>query len=98
MADDLRAWLSRVDAREQLKRINGADWNIEIGTISALHSRSEPCCALLFDNIKGYPKGHRVLTCSVTNLRRLQLALNLTEGGISARETPSSRRIRTAAK
>ena len=77
--DDLRSWLSKVEAREELKHIDGADWNLEIGTISVLHSRSEPCCALLFDKIKDYPKGYRVLTCSVTTLRRLALALNLPE-------------------
>ena len=79
MADDLRAWLAKVEAKGELKRIDGADWNIEIGAISMLHSRSEPCFALLFDNIKDYPRGHRVLTCSVTNRRRLELALNLPE-------------------
>ena len=71
MADDLRGWLSKVEAKGELKRVDGADWNMEIGTISVLHSKSEPCSALLFDNIKGYPAGHRVLTCSVTNLKRL---------------------------
>jgi 3-polyprenyl-4-hydroxybenzoate decarboxylase len=79
MADDLRAWLSKVEAKGELKVVHGADWNGEIGTISVLHSRSDPCCAVVFDNIKGYPRGHRVLTCSVTNLRRLQLALSLPE-------------------
>lgn len=79
MADDLRGWLSKVEAKGELKRIDGADWNLEIGTISSLHSRSEPCYALLFDNIKGYPRGHRVLTCSVTNQKRLELALYLPE-------------------
>ena len=77
MAIDLRDWLSKVESKGELKHVNGADWNMEIGTISALHSRSESCSALLFDNIKGYPSGFRVLTCSVTNLRRLELALNL---------------------
>ena len=77
MADDLRAWLSKVDAIGELKQIEGADWNLEIGNISTLHSKSEPCSALLFDNIKGYPTGHRVLTCCVTNRRRTELTLNL---------------------
>ncbi len=79
MANDLRAWLSKVEAQGELAHVNGADWNLEIGTISTLHSRSEKCTALLFDNITGYPKGHRVLTCSVTNLRRLGLTLNIPE-------------------
>jgi UbiD family decarboxylase len=79
MADDLRAWLSKVEAMGELKQVDGADWNIEMGTISVLHSQSEPCSALLFDNIKGYPSGHRVVTCCVTNLKRLALTLYLPE-------------------
>jgi UbiD family decarboxylase len=79
MADDLRAWLSKVEAIGELKRIEGTDWNLELGAISMLHSKSEPCSALLFDKIKDYPRGHRVLTCSVTNRKRLELALNLPE-------------------
>ena len=81
MADDLRAWLSKVDAIGELKQVDGADWNLEIGTLSTLHSKSEPCSALLFDNIKGYPGGHRVLTCCVTNRRRTELTLNLPQTG-----------------
>jgi UbiD family decarboxylase len=79
MADDLRAWLEKVEAMGELKHIDGADWNNEIGAISTLHSKSEPCSALLFDGIKDYPRGYRVLTCSVTNRKRLELALHLPE-------------------
>ena len=79
MSSDLRAWLSKVEAQGELVHVNGADCNIEIGTISTLHSRSEKCTALLFDNITGYPKGHRVLTGVVTNLRRLGLTFNIPE-------------------
>ncbi len=79
MADDLRAWLTKVEQKGELKRVDGADWNIEAGTISALHSKSEPCCAVLFDKFKDYPPGHRVLTCTVTNRKRLELTLNLRE-------------------
>ena len=79
MADDLRAWLSKVEAHGELAHVDGADWNIEIGAINTLHSRSEKCSALLFDAIKGYPKGHRILTCSVNSLWRMGLALNIPE-------------------
>ena len=83
MSVDLRAWLEKVDAQGELAHVDGADWNLEIGTINTLHSRSEQCSALLFDSIKGYPKGHRVLTCSVNNLNRLALAMNMPQGGSS---------------
>src|SRR3990172_9588533 len=79
MANDLRAWLSKVEANGELKHVHGADWNGEIGTISSLHSRAQRCCALLFDDIKGYKKGFRVLTCSVTELSRMQIMLGFPE-------------------
>ncbi len=77
MADDLRAWLAKVEAQGELAHVDGADWNLEIGTINTLHSRSEQCAALLFDDIPGYPRGHRVLTCSVNSLKRLGLAFDI---------------------
>lgn len=79
MADDLRAWLSKVEEKGELKHVEGADWNIELGTISALNAGSEKGSALLFDKIKGYPSGHRVLTCSVISRGRLELTFNLPE-------------------
>ena len=81
MADDLRAWLAKAEAKGELKHVHGADWNEEIGTISSMHSRAQKCCALLFDDIKDYKKGFRVLTCAVTELSRMQLMLNFPQGG-----------------
>ena len=60
MIKDLRDFVEEMDKRGQLKRIDGADRETEIGTITELVAeRNGP--ALLFDNIKGYPKGFRVL-------------------------------------
>ncbi|MFH1002974.1 MAG: UbiD family decarboxylase [Chloroflexota bacterium] len=76
MADDLRTWLDKVDAMGDLKRLDGADWDEEIGCISALNSnRRGP--VLLFDNIKGYPHGFRVATSVNVRPSTIALTLNL---------------------
>lgn len=75
--DDLRHWLKKIDQAKQLKTIIGASWELEIGCLSALNARQPDCPGLLFDHIKDYPAGFRILTCAVTNPGRLALTLNL---------------------
>ena len=76
MADDLREWLRKVEEREELKRLDGADWNLEIGCTTTLNWKKRGP-ALLFDNIKGYPPGYRVLTCSLLTPSRIALTFGL---------------------
>ena len=52
---DLRDWLLEVDKAGQLRTIDGADWDQEIGCVTYLNTRRKNCPALLFDRIKGYP-------------------------------------------
>ena len=54
---DLRGWIDAVDEFGELKRINGADWNLEMGAITEVFARKEPHPAILFDEIKDYPAG-----------------------------------------
>ena len=73
---DLRGWIAEADRIGELKRINGADWNVEIGAITELgHHRGEHSHALLFDNIKGYPKGYRVLSNTMNTVKRIAMTL-----------------------
>ncbi len=59
MFDDLRSFIQKLDEIGELKKIEGAHWDLEIGTITELMAeRKGP--ALLFDKVKGYPKGYRV--------------------------------------
>jgi UbiD family decarboxylase len=80
---DLREWLSAVDELGELQRVDGAGWDLEIGGISELNYRRRPPAALLFDHIKGYPPGYRVLTGAVASPRRigatLRMGSNLTD-------------------
>jgi UbiD family decarboxylase len=71
-----------VDAREKtgkLERVNGAHWDLEIGTISEmLAMRSGP--ATLFENIPDYA-GYRVLRNVVQNQLAQRIAFGMDEGG-----------------
>jgi 4-hydroxy-3-polyprenylbenzoate decarboxylase len=65
---DLRELIHALDQMGDLEGVNGADWNVELGAITEMQAlRDGP--ALLFDRIKGYPPGYRVLT-NVTNSAR----------------------------
>ncbi|MBI4334582.1 MAG: UbiD family decarboxylase [Chloroflexi bacterium] len=77
--DDLRAWLDKVAGRGELKQVDGADWDLEIGCVTALNWARPNPPALLFDNILGYPRGYRVLTGVTSNARRTALTFNLKE-------------------
>ena len=85
---DLRPWLAEVEKLGELKHVRGADWNLELGAISELNVKKDLPPALLFDEIKGFPKGFRVLTCSTSSPARLSSILRLpvekTHGGLVA--------------
>jgi len=75
---DLRGWIRAVDELGELKKIHGADWDVEIGAITELgHHRGEQSHALLFDNIKGYPEGYRVLSNTLNTVKRIALTLHM---------------------
>jgi len=74
---DLRTWLAEIDKLGELTHVRGADWNLELGAISELNVKKDAPPALLFDEIKGYPKGFRVLTCSTSSPARLSSILRL---------------------
>lgn len=75
---DLREWIEQADKLGELKRINGADWNVEIGAVTELgHHRGEQSHALLFDNINGYPEGYRVLSNTMNTVNRIAMTLRM---------------------
>ena len=74
---DLRPWLEQVRGLGELKDVRGADWNLELGAISELNVKKDVPPALLFDEIKDYSKGFRVLTCSTSSPARLSSILRL---------------------
>ena len=74
---DLREYLKAVDQLGELRVVNGADWDLEIGAITEVASRATKPKVVLFDNIKEYPKGFRVLTNAVCSAATTGLAFGL---------------------
>ena len=79
--DDLRDLLERFEEMGEVERIDGADWNLEIGAVSETVAARNPGRApvLLFDNIKGYKQGFRILSGAANALKRLAVVLDLPE-------------------
>ncbi|MBI2369119.1 MAG: UbiD family decarboxylase [Deltaproteobacteria bacterium] len=77
MVRDLRDWIAGAEAIGQLRRVRGADWRLEIGTLSELNYKRRNHPALLFEAIKDYPPGYRVLTGSISNAARVAYSLGL---------------------
>jgi 4-hydroxy-3-polyprenylbenzoate decarboxylase len=70
--------MAQADKLGELTTIDGADWDTEIGAVTELgHHMGERSSALLFDNIKGYPAGYRVLSNTLNSLKRLALTLHM---------------------
>lgn len=75
---DLRRWLEKARAIDQLRDVRGANLKFEVGAITELNAkRNGP--ALLFDNFEGYPEGFRVLTGSMLNAKTFALATGIEE-------------------
>jgi 4-hydroxy-3-polyprenylbenzoate decarboxylase len=74
---DLRDFIDRVDTLGALRRIDGADPICEIGGVTEVAAGLPECPALLFDGIKGYPRGFRVFTNATVSPQRAALALGI---------------------
>lgn len=77
---DLRDWIRKAEEMGELKTLKKCDWNLEIGAITELVAHRDDGPAVLFDEIKDYPKGYRVLSNSLSSRKRLALTLDLPEG------------------
>lgn len=77
---DLRDWITKVDDAGELKGVEGADWDLEMGYILEASVRGEDASVLLFDHIKGYPPGYRVISATLNTPSLTALTLNLPNG------------------
>jgi len=74
---DLREFIEALDKSGDIHRIKKeVDWNLEAGAIT------RKCCedvgpAILFEKIKDYPEGYRVLGNPLASFRRLAIALDM---------------------
>ena len=76
--DGLRSFIADCEALGEIRTITGADWDLEIGALTETTSEQIPePPALMFDRIKGYPEGYRVLSLPTASRVRTALALRL---------------------
>src|SRR6201986_3316643 len=81
---DLRAWIAQLRAAGELQDIAGAEREKEIGGIVDIYQRKIGNKAVLFDDVSGFPRGHRILANILTSLRRINITL-----GLDADATPN---------
>src|SRR5262249_46447101 len=74
---DLRSWLDMLEANGEVQTVRGAEHTEEIGGIVDFYQRQTGNRAVLFDDIPGYPSGHRILANILTSTRRIKLTLAL---------------------
>jgi len=74
---DLRTWIAAMEAAGQLQKVNGAEREEEIGGIVDVYQRRIGNRALLFDDIPGYPRGHRILANVLTSVPRINMTIGL---------------------
>ena len=79
MMNDLRDFIKDVDQRGELRLVEDADWDIEIGSLTETVGATPNPPMLLFDSIKGYPKGYRIVTSVLGTVRRFALAMGFPE-------------------
>lgn len=58
---DLRGWIDEARKLGEVRDVEGASWQEEIGMAAELLNHSDPAPTAIFDKIPGYPKGRRVL-------------------------------------
>jgi len=76
---DLREFISALQDRHEIKSIQGAATELEIGAVTQLAAESARCPALLFDSIPGFRNGQRVLTNGMASKSRERLVFGLSQ-------------------
>lgn len=79
MVTDLRDFIKGVERLGECRVVEGADWDVEIGSISEVVGATPEPPMLIFDSIKGYPKGFRVATLTLGTVKRFALAFGFPE-------------------
>src|SRR5512137_1839712 len=82
MINDLRGWIQKAEEMGELKRVKGeVDWDQELTAIYYLTGKTASAPSLLFEKIKDYPEGYRVLgNFPGPSLDRVALAFGIPTG------------------
>src|SRR5579884_3523623 len=78
---DLRSWIAMLRAADEVQDIKGAEREKEIGGIVDIYQRRVGNKAVLFDDVPGFPRGHRILANILTSVRRINITLGLPTDG-----------------
>lgn len=76
---DIREFISKCEQLGEVQRVETeVNWNLEVGAIA------RRCCELsapapLFQKIKDYPRGYRILGNPLASFKRLAIAMDLNE-------------------
>jgi 4-hydroxy-3-polyprenylbenzoate decarboxylase len=77
--EDLRGWIGQARQIGEVRDVEGATWQEEIGMATEFLHHSDPAPAALFDKIPGYPKGYRILT-NFFGGKRMNMTLGFPQG------------------
>ena len=76
--DDLRSFVEACREVDEWRQIDGADWDQEIGALTEATAELIPEPPLLiFDRVKDYPAGYRVVSLLLASAKRAALSLAL---------------------
>jgi 4-hydroxy-3-polyprenylbenzoate decarboxylase len=75
----LREFIDKMDELGHVKRVEGADPNLEVGAITEFTFKKlkDRCPLILFDRLKDHPSGFRIAVHVVSTPRRMAYALGL---------------------
>src|SRR5687767_10619373 len=59
--DDLRGWLTRAELLGEVRHVQGASWQEDIGLAAEAILRAEDGPCVVFDDVPGCPHGFRLL-------------------------------------
>src|SRR5262252_9522367 len=77
--NDLRHYVATLESLGQLKVIEGASCDLEIGAITERAALQPNSPAVLFDSIQGYKKGFRILTNFLSHKSRERMVYGVDE-------------------
>lgn len=77
---DLREWLERADELGELKKVDGASWEADIGNVTEMLHHTYPAPAVLFDNVPGCEPGFRVAVNTLGSNEKIAMTMGLPAG------------------
>jgi 4-hydroxy-3-polyprenylbenzoate decarboxylase len=74
---DFRGFIEAAKKVSEWRAIDGADWDGEIGALIEATAELDSRPMLMFDKIKGYPAGFRLVSLAFANYKRTALAFGI---------------------